>query len=116
MLQQLDQMTYGLLANRIWSFAGDEDRETVDVTFAQPFFAYITPDAWTYALNFETTYDGESEEWSVPINFNVSKVLNFNQVPIQLGAGLRYWIDTPETGPEDLGYRATVTFLLPQVR
>ena len=42
--------------------------ETADVnaTFLQPFLTYTTPTQWTFALNTESTYDWEAEQWSVP--------------------------------------------------
>jgi hypothetical protein len=42
-LKQQEGWTYGILANRIWSFAdagGRNDRPEVDQMFLQPFFAY----------------------------------------------------------------------------
>jgi hypothetical protein len=38
----------------------------VNATFLQPFLSYGTPTAWTYGINTESTYDWESEQWSVP--------------------------------------------------
>lgn len=113
-LKQSGPWTYGMLANHIWSFAGDDARNDISATFLQPFISYTTPDAWTFALNTETTYDWESESWSVPINFMVSKLVTVNRQPISLQAGLRYWADSPEGGPEGFGGRLSVTFLFPK--
>jgi hypothetical protein len=33
---------------------------------------------------------------------------------VQFTGGLRYWIDTPEGGPEGWGARFTVTLLFPK--
>lgn len=55
-LKQEGPSTYGMLANHIWSFAGDEDRKGVNATFLQPFLSYTTSNAWTFALNTESTY------------------------------------------------------------
>ena len=51
--------TLGMLANQIWSFAGDSDRQDTNNTFVQPFVAYTTPNAWTYSVQSETTYNWE---------------------------------------------------------
>ena len=105
--------TVGVLANHIWSFAGDETRADVSATFVQPFISYTTPDAWTYALTMESSYDWTAEQWSVPVNFVVSKLVQFGHQPVSLGVGVRYWAEGPETGPHDLGARANITFLFP---
>jgi hypothetical protein len=46
------------------------------------------PDAWTFALNTESTYDWKAHEWSVSINFTISKLVRIEE-PISLTAGLR---------------------------
>lgn len=113
-LKQDGEWTYGALANHIWSFAGSDERNDVSSTFLQPFLSYTTKDAWTFTLNTESTYDWKADEWSVPINFNVSKLFTVDKQPISLGAGLRYWAAAPDNGPEGLGFRVTLTFLFPE--
>lgn len=113
-LKQAGPWTFGALANHIWSFAGNDDRGDIDLTFVQPFVSYSTPTAWTFGVNSEATYNWESEEWSVPVNFTVSKLLKFGAQPVQLTGGVRYWADSPDTGPEGLGFRFVVTFLFPK--
>jgi hypothetical protein len=112
-LTQDSGWTVGALANHIWSFAGDETRADVNTTFLQPFVSYTTPDAWTFTLNTESTYDWNTESWSVPVNFMVSKLVTVDRQPISLGVGARYWAASPEGGPDGWGVRAFVTFLFP---
>lgn len=113
-LKQEGEWTYGALANHIWSFAGSDERNDISSTFLQPFLSYTTPDAWTFTLNTESTYDWKADEWSVPINFNISKLITIDKQPISLGAGVRYWAAAPDNGPEGLGVRLTMTFLFPK--
>ena len=113
-LKQDGPWTIGALTNHIWSFAGDDDREDINATFLQPFISYTTPKAWTFALNTESTYNWETEDWSVPINFVVSKLVKVNKQPIQLSAGVRYWADSPDNGPDGFGARLAITFLFPK--
>jgi len=113
-LKQSGPWTYGMLANHIWSFAGPDARPDVNATFLQPFVSYTTPDAWTFGLNTESSYDWEREAWSVPVNFTVSKLVKFGQQPVSLQAGVRYWADSPEGGPDGFGFRAGVTLLFPK--
>ena len=67
--------TVGILANHIWSFAGDTDRADFNQTYLQPFIAYTTPQAWTFTLQGEDTYDWKTGEWMAPINFLVAKIV-----------------------------------------
>jgi len=112
-LKQSGGWTYGMLANHIWSFAGDDSRPDINSTFLQPFLSYTTPNAWTFTLNTESTYNWTAEQWSVPLNFVVSKLVKFGPQPVQLFAGARYWAESPAAGPEDWGARWGMTFLFP---
>ena len=112
-LTQNNGWTIGVLANHIWSFAGDEDRADVNSTFLQPFISYTTPDAWTFGLNTESTYNWTASEWSVPINLTVTKLTKIGDQPISIGGGVRYWAESADGGPEGWGGRAILTFLFP---
>lgn len=113
-LKQDGPWTYGALANHIWSVAGDGGRSDISSTFLQPFISYTTHDAWTFALNTESTYDWESNQWSVPINVSVSKLVTFDKQPVSFQLGARYWATSPEGGPNGWGVRAGITFLFPK--
>jgi hypothetical protein len=114
LLKQQGGWTYGALANHIWSVAGDDDRADVNATFLQPFLSYTTKDAWTFGINTESTYDWEAENWSVPVNVSVSKLVNFGHQPVSIGGTIRYWAESTDAGPHGFGARATITFLFPE--
>ncbi len=112
-LKQSGPWTTGILANHIWSFAGEDDRADVNATFVQPFVTYITPTKTTIGLSLETTYDWDSDQWAVPINFTVNQLMKIGDQPIQVGAGVRYWAESPDNGPDGWGFRLQFTFLFP---
>jgi hypothetical protein len=99
-LKQAGSWTYGMLANHIWSVAGDDDRADINTTFVQPFIAYVTRTHTTFSLNTESTYDWENKEWSIPLNFMVAQMLKLWPLPVQISLGARYWADSPGNGPE----------------
>jgi hypothetical protein len=49
----------------------------------------------------------------VPVNFIVSQLLKIGDQPVQLFAGARYYLETPDGGPE-WGLRFGITFLFPR--
>lgn len=107
--------TIGILANQICSFAGDPDEADINQAYMQPFISYATKNAWTFSLNSESTYDWLTDEWSVPFNLVVQKIVHFDKQPVALFAGARYWAVSPEdVGPNDWGVRAGMTFLFPE--
>jgi len=112
-LRQEHGWTYGMLANQVWSFAGEDDRAYVNRTYLQPFLSYTTKKHTTFSLNTESGYDWEQEQWTVPLNLMVSQLVKIGKMPIQFQIGGRYYAEAPMYGP-DWGLRFTVTFLLPK--
>jgi hypothetical protein len=107
--------TVGILANQIWSFAGDSKEPDINQAYFQPFIAYTTKNGVTFNLNSESTYYWDTGEWSVPFNAQVSKLVHFDKQPISLFVAARYWATTPEdVGPTGWGVRAGMTFLFPE--
>jgi len=113
-LKQDGPWTYGVLFNHIWSVAGSGSRPDVSTTFLQPFLSYTTPGAWTFTLQTESTYDWEGEQWTVPINALVSKVVKVGDQLVSFGAGVRYWADGPQSAPHGWGVRLVATLLFPR--
>jgi len=112
-LRQEHGFTYGILANQIWSFAGNSGRQNVSASFLQPFLAYTTKTYTSFTVNTESTYDWENSQWTVPVNFMVSQILKIGSQPISLQLGYRYYTEAPTDGP-DWGIRFTFTFLFPK--
>ena len=114
-LMQEGPWTVGALVNQIWSFAGDSKQEEINQAYLQPFIAYATKNGWTFNLNTESTYNWVTDEWSVPINFTIQKIVHLDKQPIALFGGVRYWAVSPvDAGPTDWGARFGMTFLFPE--
>jgi hypothetical protein len=112
-LRQEHGFTYGILANQIWSFAGQQNRQNINATYLQPFVSFTTKTYTTFAVNTETTYDWQAAEATVPMNFMVQQLIKIGKQPIALQAGYRYYIEKPDGGP-DWGLRFAITFLFPK--
>lgn len=118
-LKQVGPWTSGMLANHLWSFAGDDARADVNQTFLQPFLAYATPNGVTYSLNSETTANWEAEsgeEWTVPVNLAVSKLARFGPFPASYLFGVGYFVESPATGGADWKLRLAMTIILPKAK
>ncbi|MFP3978479.1 MULTISPECIES: transporter [Marinobacter] len=105
--------TYGALANHIWSFAGESDREDVNATYLQPFLAKGLGKGRTVNVALESTYNWEAEQWTVPLNVAYSKVTKLGDQLVSFQGGARYYLDAPDNGPE-WGLRFTFTLLFPK--
>lgn len=112
-LKQDKRWTYGGLFNHIWSIAQDNNAP-ISSTFIQPVLAYSTNTGITYTLKAESTYNWESEEWSVPINANIAKVTKWVNQVVSYGGIVRYWVESPNGGPEGWGAHLMLTFVFPK--
>jgi hypothetical protein len=110
-LQQTGPWTIGVLANHIWSFAGDAGRSEVSNTFLQPFIAYAAAGGWTYTVNTQSSYDWIAKQWSVPILGQISKLTKIGAQPVSISGGVRYWAQSPVSGPHGLGGLVSISFI-----
>ena len=113
-LKMIGHWTVGGLANHVWSVAGDSNRADLSNTFVQPFVAYTWPNKWGMSLQSETTYNWTSEEFSVPVNLAVSKLVFFGKLPVSLQAGAGYWLESATNGPKGARFRLQANFVLPK--
>ncbi len=113
-LNQKGPWTFGLLANHIWSFAGDDDRGNINATYMQPFVSYITKTKTTFGIATESTYDWEGNYWSVPLIAQVAQLFKIGPQILQLSVGAKYWAASPNNGPEGWVARVQLTFLFPK--
>ncbi|WP_206292333.1 transporter family protein [Humisphaera borealis] len=119
LLKQDGPWTFGLLANHIWSLGSNDDfdngqgRPDVNATFLQPFVSYAFGKGWSGTLNVESTYDWNTEQWTVPVFAGASKVFAVGGQPMSLAAGVRVYADGPDNAP-DWGLRVVYTLLLPK--
>ena len=105
--------TVGVLANHIWSVAGEDARADVSATFLQPFLARQLSGGRTLSFNLESSYDWKGDAWNVPVNIGYSKVTKWGGQMLSLAGGVRYYLETPGDGP-DWGVRFTLTLLYPE--
>lgn len=113
-LKQTGPWTIGFLGNHIWSVAGEDDRADINATFLQPFVSYITKTKTTFGVLTESTYDWESEQWSVPVIAQVAQLFKIGPQIMQLSLAGKYWVEAPDNGPDGWGFRAQLTFLFPR--
>jgi hypothetical protein len=109
-LKQKGSWTFGGLANHIWSF----ESSAMNVTYIQPFLSYTTPNAWTYTVNSESSYDWNSDQWTAPVNLMIAKLVSIGGQKVSLQAGAKYYLDSPASGPDDWGFRLAATFVFPK--
>jgi hypothetical protein len=114
-LKQTGGWTAGVLANQIWSVAGNDERSNISAMFLQPFVSYTTKTHTSFTLNTESTYNWEESQWTVPLNAMVSQILKIGKLPVSIQLGGRYYAEGPSGAP-DWGVRLNFTLLFPTAK
>ncbi|MGV2975804.1 transporter [Roseibium alexandrii] len=111
-LAQPGPWTIGILANHVWNI--DAAAPEQSKTFLQPFLNYTTENSWTFTVNTESTYDWVNDQWTVPINYKIAKLVSAGGQRISLSAKATHWVESPSAGPRDWGATLGATFLFPK--
>lgn len=112
-LRQAKGFTYGVLANHVWSVAGDDDRAHVSQTFLQPFLSYTTKTYTTFGIQTESSYDWNGTKWTVPLVPNLSQLLKIAGQPISFQIAPKWYAEGPTLAP-DWGVRFAFILLFPK--
>jgi hypothetical protein len=113
-LKQAKGFTYGFLANQLWSFAGDKDRNDVNQMFLQPFLAHNWKSGAGLTLNSEMTFNWQNNTSLIFLNPLVSGITKIGTQTISLAVGPRIPVSGPSSVKPDFGLRAVLTFVFPQ--
>jgi hypothetical protein len=106
----------GALANNIWSFAGDSDRNDVNQFLLQYFINYNLPDKWylvsapIITANWEAA---DGQQWIIPFGGGIGKIFSIGKQPINTQISYYVNVVKPDSGP-DGQLRAQIQLLFPQ--
>jgi len=107
----------GLLANNLWSYAGNNDRNDVSQFLAQYFVNYNLPDAWyltsspIITANWEAS--GKGNQWTVPVGGGFGKVFRIGKLPFNANVSAFANVVRPDAGA-DWTFRVQLALLLPK--
>lgn len=107
-------LMWGLFNQNLFSFAGDDDREDVNVSILQPIINYSLPDKWSIGTSeMNVTYDWEKDRWTaLPLGLKLAKLVKFGAMPVQFSGAYEYNFADDEVAPE-WAINFTVKFLFP---
>jgi hypothetical protein len=112
LLKQSGSYTFGLLANHIFSIAGDDDRPDVNASFFQPFVARNFTGGYALAVNTEVTQNWDADATSGSLNIMGSKVISLGSQLAQVFVGPRIPYGNGNTA--NWGIRGGLTLLFPK--
>jgi hypothetical protein len=82
----------GALVSQLWSFAGDSNRDDVNLFTLQPFFNYNFDGGWYLSTSpiITANWAGQGEQWTVPLGGGGGRVFNIGSQPVNASLAA-YW-------------------------
>ncbi len=106
----------GVLANNLWSYAGDDNRPYVNFMTVQPFINYNLEDGWylAYSPIITANWSAKSSQvWTVPLGGAVGKVFRVGKVPFNANLGYYRNVIRPDNIGPEYQIRFQIALLLP---
>jgi hypothetical protein len=99
-------------------FAGEGDREDVNLMTFQPFVNYNFPEGWYASSAPIITANWEADDddtWAVPMGGGVGRIMRFGKQPVNLRAQAFYNVVKPDdAATADWTLRLQIQFLFPK--
>jgi hypothetical protein len=108
------KLMWGVFNQNLFSFAGDNDRDDVNVSILQPIINFSLPNKWSIGVSeMNITYDWEKSEWtSLPLGMKANKLLKFGKMPIMFSGAYEYNFQDDYVAPK-WTVNFTLKFLFP---
>jgi hypothetical protein len=106
----------GILANQLWSFAGQQDRAPVSQATFEPLISYNFESGWFLAFDSTMTADwnaARNQRWTIPIGLDVGKTYQVGKQSLSFQFGSYYNVLRAEGAGRWL-LRFQVTLTLPR--
>lgn len=107
----------GVLANNIWSFAGDSNRKEVNQLTVQPFVNYNFKGGWYLSSSPLITANWVADNdnrWTLPIGGSVGRVFHVGKQAMNAQLGAYYNAIAPDDVGPQWQIRAQLVFLFPK--
>lgn len=111
-----DKWIVGAVAQHWWSFAGDTDRDAVNLTDFQPIIRYRLNKTTNIGMapNIQYNWTADSgERLRLPVGLGISTVTNFGELPVAVGVEAYYFVESPDTFGPEWGLRVFFTPVFP---
>jgi hypothetical protein len=109
--------TVGVLANNVWSFAGNDGRPSVNQFLLQYFVNYNLPTGWfiTSSPILTASWEANGEQWVVPFGAGIGKVFKIAGQAMNGQVSGFYNAIRPEAAP-DWQLRLQLALLFPKTK
>jgi hypothetical protein len=106
----------GGLLQQYFSYAGDGDRDDVNLTNLQYLYYYSLNDTTSIGAgpNIIVNWEADSDDrWTVPIGLGINRTFQFGKVPVRIGVEFHYNVIRPDSVGADWDFRVYVIPAVP---
>lgn len=92
----------GALVQHYWDYAGDDDRDDVNMTNIQTFYYWSIDETTSIGAgpNIIANWEQDSDNtWTVPVGIGVSKTFQFGKIPVRFGLEYHHTVIEPDDIP-----------------
>ena len=90
----------GFFPSHQWDVAGWKDGQ-FSTTKVEPFITYLPGGGWSIGSDPKMTYDWVDNEWTIPLNLQVGKIVKFGKTPVKIELEGSYYVEQPDRfGPD----------------
>jgi hypothetical protein len=92
----------GVLLQQYWDYAGDDDRDDVNLTNLQTIYYWALDETTSIGAgpNVIANWEQNSDNtWTVPVGIGISKTLQFGKIPVRVGLEYHHTIIEPDDIP-----------------
>lgn len=102
----------GIFPNHQWDVSGP--RET-SLTSIQPIATYLAGGGWAVGTAGTITHNWESDQWTVPIQLQMSRTVKVGGLPLRIALEANYYVEQADSLGQDWMFGFNLTPVVPNV-
>jgi hypothetical protein len=102
----------GALISHVWDVSGPAE---TSLTSIQPMLTYLPGNAWAIGTAGTSTYNWESEQWTIPLQLQISKTVKIGKMPLKLALEGNYYVEQSDALGQEWMIGFNITPVVPNV-
>lgn len=102
----------GVFTTHQWNVSGP--RET-SLTTIQPIATFLPGGGWAVGTAGSMSYNWEADQWTIPIQMQISRTVKFGKLPVKMALEANYYIEKPDALGQEWMIGFNITPVVPNV-
>jgi len=102
----------GIFTNHQWDVSGPGE---TSLTTIQSLITYLPGGGWAIGSTGSTTYNWETDQWTIPLQMQISKTLKFGKLPVKMSLEANYYVEKADSLGQEWMIGLNITPVVPNV-